>query len=88
MLYQRTIKNIVKTSGIGLHSGKLTNLTLRPLDVNSGIIFRKIYNDSEFIDINASNDNTVNSELSTTIEKDGHTIKTIEHLMATFYGLE
>ena len=87
LLYQRTIKNIVKTSGIGLHSGKLTNLTLRPLDVNSGIIFRKINNHSEFIDIDASNNNTVNSELSTTIEKGGHTIKTIEHLMATFYGL-
>ena len=87
LLYQRTIKNIVKTSGIGLHSGKLTNLTLRPLDENSGIIFRKINNNSEFIDINATNDNTVNSELSTTIEKNGHTIKTIEHLMATFYGL-
>ena len=62
LLYQRTIKNIVKTSGIGLHSGKLTHLTLRPLDVNSGIIFRKINNDSEFIDIKASNNNTINSE--------------------------
>lgn len=87
LLYQRTIKNIVKTSGIGLHSAKFTNLTLRPLDVNSGIIFRKIINDSEFIDINANNSNTVNSELSTTLKKDGHSIKTIEHLMATFYGL-
>ena len=66
--------------------GKFTNLH-QSLDVNSGIIFRKIYNDSSFVDIKASNDNTINSELSTTIEKDGHTIKTIEHLMATFYGL-
>jgi len=87
LIYQRTIKNIVKASGIGLHSGKLSNLTLRPLDVNSGVIFRKIHNNSDFIDINANNYNTVSSELSTTIEKDGHTIKTIEHLMATFYGL-
>jgi len=87
LIYQRTIKNIVKASGIGLHSGKLTNLTLRPLDVNSGIVFRKIHNNSDFIDINANNQNTVSSELSTTIEKDGHAIKTIEHLMATFYGL-
>ena len=55
LIYQRTIKNIVNTSGIGLHSGKITNLTLRPLDVNSGIIFRKIHNNSDFIDINASN---------------------------------
>ena len=73
MIYQRTIKNIVKASGIGLHSGKLSNLTLRPLDVNSGVIFRKIHNHSDFIDINANNYNTVSSELSTTIEKDGHT---------------
>ena len=87
LLYQRTIKNIVNTTGIGLHSGKITNLTLRPLDVNSGIVFRKINNNADFIDIGASNKYTVNSELSTTIEKDGHSIKTIEHLMATFYGL-
>ena len=83
LLYQRTIKNIVKTSGIGLHSGKLTNITLRPLDVNSGIIFRKIHHDSSFVDINASNKNTINSELSTTIEKDGHTIKMSKYQILT-----
>lgn len=86
MLKQRTLKSIVSTVGIGLHSGKRVNLTLRPAAANTGIVFTRT--DLEpVVEIKATPENVGETILSTTLVKDGVKISTIEHLMSAFAGL-
>ncbi|HIJ21951.1 MAG: UDP-3-O-acyl-N-acetylglucosamine deacetylase [Gammaproteobacteria bacterium] len=86
MTRQRTLKNQVHSTGIGLHSGKKVHLTLRPAPENTGIVFRRI-------DLPNTPHIAVcptcvgDTRLSTTLMKDGATISTIEHLMSAFYGM-
>ena len=85
--YQRTLKNTVNASGVGLHSGLKVDLTLSPATVNTGIVFRYDIG-SRVICIAATAQNIVSTELATTIgDGQGTTIATIEHLMAAFAGL-
>lgn len=86
MLNQRTLKSIVSTVGIGLHSGKRVNLTLRPAAVNTGIIFTRTDLDPA-VEIKAKPTNVGETVLSTTLVKDGVKVSTIEHLMSAFAGL-
>ena len=82
MLKQRTIKSLIKTTGIGLHSGKKVYLTLRPAGINQGIIFRRT--DVVSPDIKVSAEAVVSTQLATTIaspEDPTVTISTVEHLM-------
>ncbi len=86
MLKQRTLKTIVSTVGIGLHSGKRVNLTLRPAAANTGIVFTRT--DLEpAVEIRASAEAVGETILSTTLVKDGVKVATIEHLMSAFAGL-
>jgi UDP-3-O-[3-hydroxymyristoyl] N-acetylglucosamine deacetylase len=86
MTRQRTLKNQVHSTGIGLHSGKKVHLTLRPAPENTGIVFRRV--DMASCPTIAVCPTCVgDTRLSTTIMKDGATISTIEHLMSAFYGL-
>lgn len=86
MLQQRTLKNIVKTEGIGLHSGEKVELVLRPAAANTGIVFRRV--DLEpIIEIKAEAHAVGETVLSTTLVKDGVKISTIEHIMSAFMGL-
>ena len=86
-MYQRTLKNTVNASGVGLHSGLKVDLTLSPAPVNTGIVFRYDIG-SRVICIAATAQNVVSTELATTIgDGQGTTIATIEHLMAAFAGL-
>lgn len=86
MLFQTTIKNAVSCSGVGLHTGLLSNLTLRPGNPDSGIVF--IRKDTpQKTRIKAHIDNVVDATLATTIGNDGVSVSTIEHLMAAFAGL-
>ena len=87
LLNQKTIKNPVKFSGVGLHSGKPTNLIIKPSDPNSGIIFKRVDLDSNNI-IYPNFSNVSNTSLNTTISNDhGVKVSTIEHLMGALFGL-
>ena len=86
-LNQKTINAIVNFSGVGLHSGKVVNLCLRPAEPNSGIIFKRIdvtHNNIVYPNFN----NVTNTSLNTTISNEfGVKVSTIEHLMGALFGL-
>ncbi|MCG6975396.1 MAG: UDP-3-O-acyl-N-acetylglucosamine deacetylase [Acidiferrobacterales bacterium] len=83
---QRTLKNTIRATGVGLHTGEKIYLTLRPAPVDSGIVFRRV-DLEEPVDVQACPQNVSDTRFSTTIEKDGVRISTIEHLMSAFAGL-
>lgn len=70
MLKQRTIKTIVKTVGIGLHSGRKVNLTLRPAPANTGIVFARI-DLAVPVDIPVSAMAIGDTRLASVLQKDG-----------------
>ena len=86
MLTQRTLKNIIRASGVGLHTGKQFYLTLRPAPVDTGIIFRRV-DISPVVSIAAKASNVGETTLSTTLVKDNVKISTVEHLMSAMCGL-
>jgi len=86
MIKQRTLKNIIRATGVGLHTGKKIYLTLRPAAPNTGIRFRRT-DLKEPVEILACPENVTDTRLSTTIEKNGTRISTVEHLMSVFAGL-
>jgi len=85
MIRQRTLKNVIRATGVGLHTGKKILLTLRPAPVNTGIIFRRIDLDPA-IEIHACPENVGDTRLSTTLVKNKVRISTIEHLLSAFAG--
>ena len=86
MIKQRTLKNAIRATGVGLHTGEKVYLTLRPASVGSGIVFRRVDLDVP-IEIKADPENVTDTRMSTTLEKNGAKISTVEHLMAAFAGL-
>ena len=72
--------------GIGLHSGKRVNLTLRPAAANTGIVFTRV-DLNPVVEIQATPESVGETVLSTTLVKDGVKVSTIEHLMSAFAGL-
>jgi len=84
-LRQRTVAHEVSCKGIGLHSGRKVKLTIKPAAPNSGISFERV-DISPNHSVKASFDNVVATNMATTIGLDGHSICTIEHLMAAFFG--
>lgn len=87
MAFQKTLKNKTVFSGVGLHSGKETIVTLRPAEAGTGIVFHRI-DLTPPVSIEASAANVVNTRLSTTIGKNGAVVATIEHLMAALRGCD
>ena len=86
MIRQRTLKNVIGATGVGLHTGKKVYLTLRPAPVNTGIVFRRVDLDP-VAEIPAALDRVSDTRLSTTIEHKGVRVSTVEHLMSAFAGL-
>lgn len=86
MIKQRTLKNTIRATGVGLHSGDQVFLTLHPAKPNSGICFRRVDLDKP-VSIRATPENVGETTLSTTLVKDGVNIATIEHLLSAFAGL-
>jgi len=83
---QRTIRDDVSCTGIGLHSGEKVRLTIKPAPPDSGISFiRKDLSGRHTI--KARFENVVDTHMCTTIGHNGNSVSTIEHLMATFFGL-
>ena len=86
-LNQKTINAVVNFSGVGLHSGKVVNLCLRPAEPNSGIIFKRIDVTNNNI-VYPNFNNVTNTSLNTTISNEfGVKVSTIEHLMGALFGL-
>jgi len=86
MIKQRTLKNVIRATGVGLHTGEKVYLTLRPAPSDTGIIFRRI-DLSEPVEIRACPENVSDTRLSTTLECNGARVSTVEHLMSAFAGL-
>ena len=85
MIRQRTLKNVIRATGVGLHTGKKIFLILRPAPANAGIIFRRIDLDDP-VEIEARPDNVGDTMLSTSLVKDGVKIATVEHLLSALAG--
>ncbi|MCA1780406.1 MAG: UDP-3-O-acyl-N-acetylglucosamine deacetylase [Xanthomonadaceae bacterium] len=84
---QRTLKNVIRATGVGMHNGEKVVMTLRPAPVNTGIVFRRVDLDPTF-EIKAQPDSVGDTALSTTlIGKDGTRVATIEHLMSALAGM-
>ncbi len=86
MIKQRTLKNSIQATGVGLHSGAKVLLTLRPAPPNTGVVFRRTDLSSP-ITIPANSAYVSDTFMCTSLERDGHKIATIEHLMSAFAGL-
>ncbi len=86
MIKQRTLRNIVRATGIGLHTGEKVYLTLRPAAPNSGIIFRRV-DLNPVVDIKADPYAVGDTRLSSCLERDGARVQTVEHLMSALAGL-
>ncbi len=86
MIRQRTLKNTIRATGIGLHTGKKVYLTLSPAPIDSGVIFRRVDSNPP-VEIPARALNVHNTELATSLGKDGVRVSTVEHLMAALAGL-
>jgi UDP-3-O-[3-hydroxymyristoyl] N-acetylglucosamine deacetylase len=86
LLVQRTIKKVIETSGVGLHSGKKVSMRLRPAAANTGIVFYRLDLD-EPVEIKVSPTMVGETVLSTTLVKDTVKVSTIEHLLSALAGL-
>lgn len=86
MIKQRTLKNVIRATGVGLHTGQKVYLTLRPAVADTGIVFRRVDLD-EPVEIPATPENVGDTTLSTTLIKDGVRISTVEHLLSALAGL-
>jgi len=86
MIKQRTLKNVIRATGVGLHTGAKVYLTLRPAAPDTGIVFRRVDLEPP-VDIPAKAENVGDTRLSTTLTKDGARISTVEHLLSAFAGL-
>lgn len=86
MLKQRTLKNVIRATGVGLHTGDKVYLTLRPAAPDTGIVFRRVDLEQP-VDIPARAENVGDTRLSTTLVMDGVRISTVEHLLSAFAGL-
>jgi UDP-3-O-[3-hydroxymyristoyl] N-acetylglucosamine deacetylase len=86
MVRQRTLKNPVHATGVGLHTGERVDLVLRPAPANSGIIFRRV-DLTPVVEIRAEAHAVKDTRLSTCMEENGARVATIEHLMSAFAGL-
>ena len=84
--YQRTLNNKILFSGIGLHTGSITNMIVYPMPENSGISFKRIDLDGS-ITIKACVNNVIETNRGTTIGIDKLKIHTVEHLLSALNGL-
>ena len=86
MLAQRTLKTLTRAVGVGLHSGQRVELTLRPAQPDTGIVFRRV-DLPEPVDIPISALAVTDTRLASTISSGGAKVHTVEHLMSACAGL-
>ena len=86
MLRQRTLKSLIRASGVGLHTGKKVRITLRPAPIDTGVVFRRVDLDPA-VDIAARADAVGETRLSSCLVRGEVKIYTVEHLMSALGGL-
>ncbi len=86
MLKQRTLKNVIRATGVGLHSGDKVYLTLRPAPANTGIVFCRTDLDP-VVEIPAQAQYVGDTVLATTLVKDGVRVSMVEHLLSAMAGI-
>jgi UDP-3-O-[3-hydroxymyristoyl] N-acetylglucosamine deacetylase len=86
VIRQRTLKNVISATGVGLHTGEKVYMTLRPAAVDTGIVFRRI-DLPQVVDIKATPYAVGDTRLASCLQKDGASIGTVEHLMSALSGL-
>lgn len=84
MIKQRTLKNVIRASGVGLHSGDKAYLTLRPAPVNTGIVFCRV---DLGIEIPARAEYVSDTRMATTLHWNGASVATVEHLLSALAGM-
>ncbi|HZS49116.1 MAG TPA: UDP-3-O-acyl-N-acetylglucosamine deacetylase [Blastocatellia bacterium] len=84
MEYQTTIGRVVKTSGIGLHTGTAVNLTLHPAPAYTGLVFRR--SDLNFFEIPAQVEFVTKVSYATTLMNKGVIVATVEHILSALWG--
>ena len=86
MLKQRTLKTLIKTTGVGLHTGARVEVVLRPAPSNTGIVFHRVDLEQP-VSIPGDALHVGETRLSSTLKHDGAAISTVEHLMSALAGL-
>ncbi|HLW73720.1 MAG TPA: UDP-3-O-acyl-N-acetylglucosamine deacetylase [Gammaproteobacteria bacterium] len=86
MLKQRTLKNCIRATGVGLHTGEKVYMTLRPATPNTGIIFRRVDLEQP-VEVHANALNVGDTMLGTTIMNGDVRVSTVEHLLSALAGL-
>jgi len=86
MISQRTLKNVIRATGVGIHSGEKVFMALRPAAVNTGIIFRRTDLDP-VVEVPARAEYVSDTSMNTTLERDGVRVSTVEHLMSALAGM-
>jgi len=86
MLQQRTLKTLTRAVGVGLHSGQRVELTLRPAQPDTGIVFRRVDLPVP-VDIPVSAEAVTDTRMASTISRGGAKVHTVEHLMSACAGL-
>ncbi|MDH2431617.1 UDP-3-O-(3-hydroxymyristoyl) glucosamine N-acyltransferase [Pokkaliibacter plantistimulans] len=86
MIKQRTLKNSIRATGVGLHTGEKVYMTLKPAPADTGVVFRRVDIDPE-VEIKAWAETVGDTTLSTNLVDNGIRVATVEHLMSAFAGL-
>lgn len=86
MLKQRTLKSVIRATGVGLHTGEKVVMSLRPAQPNAGIVFRRV-DTPQPVEIRADAFKVGDTRLCSTLEEGGVKVATVEHLMSAFAGL-
>ncbi len=86
MINQRTLKNVIRATGVGLHNGEKVYLTLRPAAIDTGIVFRRVDLDP-VVELYAKPERVGDTRLSTALQEGDVTVSTVEHLMSALAGL-
>ena len=86
MIKQRTLRSIVRATGVGLHTGHKVTIALRPAPIDTGIVFCRSDLPGQPA-IPALATNVSNTTMATVLERDGARVSTVEHLMSALFGL-
>ena len=86
MIQQRTLRNIIRATGVGLHTGQKVYMALRPAAPNTGIVFRRV-DLPQPVEIKADPYHVGDTRLSSCLEQNGVRVSTVEHLMSALAGL-
>lgn len=86
MAQQRTLKNVIRATGVGLHSGEKVYMTLRPAPVDTGVVFRRV-DLQPVVEMPASAELVTETTLCTGLTCEGAKVQTVEHLMSALAGL-